>query len=359
MKAALQREEEEKLLPRKRKRKSKGEGGGDDDRQSDDEPSPEPAKPERSSGADESSKKDTKFRIPKKNAGPPPIDFQSLLKLAEQKQHEPIVIEKKVELARPDRPMTEKEKQEYLREKARVLQRESPAAAAKLMESLKKKQEGSSKEKSKLAKASTSSSASSKDSARGGADRNVKQDLKESRSSVDSRPKADNKAATSSFEKPKVDSKQLPSNVKSKEQPSVAAKPKPAVESKPLPRPGELTKEQKLKLLQRSGMLPKVTKPSTDNGMSSKSSKPPEKFRDMPSSSARKAESSKPSTVRQFPPPDVRREPKRELPSNSQGGRQFPPPDLAPKKKKQPPPMMKKRKCHEIFIISIFRNLNS
>lgn len=357
------------MLPRKRKRKSKGEGGGEDDKHSDDEPSPEPAKSQRSSGGDEPTKKDNKFRIPKKNAGPPPIDFQSLLKLAEQKQHEPIVIEKKVEADRPDRPMTEKEKQEYLREKARVLQRESPAAAAKLMEALKRKQDGSSKEKTKSANkasSSVSTSASSKEPSKGAADRRPQSDLRGAKSSADSasRPKTDVKTVTSSSEKPKssVDSasKQLPSHSKSKEQLPLAAKPKPAVESKPLPRPGELTKEQKQRLLQMKGILPaKATKPSTENGASSKSMKPPEKFKEMPSSTAKKMESSRPpkpeTTVRQFPPPDVRRDPKRELTAKSQGVRQFPPPDMALKKKK--PLLMKKRKGNEISIKIILRHM--
>ncbi len=129
VKAALQKEEEEKYLPRKRKRKPKNEGeenGITSDNDNDHHDSSDTEKPEEKK-TDEKNKKTDKFRIPKKNvAAPPPIDFHSLLKLAEQKQHEPIVIEKNVEEF-PDRPMTHKEKQEYLRERERKMRREMAA----------------------------------------------------------------------------------------------------------------------------------------------------------------------------------------------------------------------------------------
>lgn len=123
MKNALQREEEEKLLPRKRKRKNKNENGEENEKNSDND---EERTKEKIINAnnDEKSKKSEKFKIPKKNAQQtPPLDFQSLLKLAEQKQYEPIMIEKKVD-DKPDRPMTEKEKQEYLREHSRKSKRD-------------------------------------------------------------------------------------------------------------------------------------------------------------------------------------------------------------------------------------------
>lgn len=365
------------MLPRKRKRKSKTEGGAEDEKQSDDEASTEPVKSEKSSPSDNSGQpKKDKFRIPKKNAGPPPIDFQSLLKLAEQKQHEPIVIEKKVE-ARPDRPMTEKEKQEYLREKvrekARAIRRESPAAAAKLMEALKKKHEGQSKERppktADKASAATvpSTSATAKDTPSKGP--RPQSDLRDSRGAADptSRPKSDVKAVSSSFEKPKssdkTDSssaKQLPTHLKSRELPPPAARPKAvAGESKSLPRSNEtFSKEQKQKLLSKptTSASVKVTKSSIEND--ARSTKVPDKSRDEPSSAAKKFESSRPpkgeTSVRQFPPPDVRRnEPKKELSSKPQGFKQFPPPDMAPKKNK--PPVMKKRKylrCKSANILS-------
>ncbi|XP_065202237.1 protein SPT2 homolog [Planococcus citri] len=118
VKAALLREEEEKFLPKKRKRKSKN-GEAEEEDKSDDE-----KKDVEKEEKKEDTKNPSKFKIPKRNVQqPPPIDFQSLLKLAEKKQHEPIMIEKKVE-EKPERPMTEKEKQEYLREKERRLRKE-------------------------------------------------------------------------------------------------------------------------------------------------------------------------------------------------------------------------------------------
>ncbi|XP_055713446.1 protein SPT2 homolog [Phlebotomus papatasi] len=48
-----------------------------------------------------------------KKPPPPPVDFQSLLKLAEKKQFEPIEIVQEVKKKEPERPMTQKEKQEH------------------------------------------------------------------------------------------------------------------------------------------------------------------------------------------------------------------------------------------------------
>uniref|UniRef100_A0A1L8DDD1 Protein SPT2 homolog n=1 Tax=Nyssomyia neivai TaxID=330878 RepID=A0A1L8DDD1_9DIPT len=49
---------------------------------------------------------------PKPKPRAPPVDFQSLLKLAEKKQHEPIEIVQEVKKKDPERPMTQKEKEE-------------------------------------------------------------------------------------------------------------------------------------------------------------------------------------------------------------------------------------------------------
>lgn len=116
VKAALQREEDEKLLPRKRKRKAKD---GDVNQISDVEDSVDS-----SSEKVEEKPKSEKFKIPLKNVQtPPPMDFQSLLKLAEKKQHEPIIIQKPIQ-ENPGRPMTQKEKVEYMRERERKIRRE-------------------------------------------------------------------------------------------------------------------------------------------------------------------------------------------------------------------------------------------
>lgn len=54
---------------------------------------------------------------PKKKAMPPPIDFSELLKIAEKKQHEPIVIEVKPKNEEPERLLTKKQMKEYAKEK--------------------------------------------------------------------------------------------------------------------------------------------------------------------------------------------------------------------------------------------------
>lgn len=108
MKAALLKEEEEQLLPHKRKRKPK-------DIENDIE-QPQQKKLETNFNAE---------KIKKRHIQPPPLNFQELLKIAEKKQYEPIMIEKpKNEEVLP--MMTKKEKVKYLEEKkieARIIAR--------------------------------------------------------------------------------------------------------------------------------------------------------------------------------------------------------------------------------------------
>lgn len=59
----------------------------------------------------------------KKKSLPPPMGFAELLKLAEVKQHEPVVIEVKPKVEN-ERPMTKRQKIEYIQEKERKEQRE-------------------------------------------------------------------------------------------------------------------------------------------------------------------------------------------------------------------------------------------
>lgn len=53
----------------------------------------------------------------KKKPPPPPMDFGELLKLAEKKQHEPVVIDTKPKVEEPERLMTKKQMKEYMKEK--------------------------------------------------------------------------------------------------------------------------------------------------------------------------------------------------------------------------------------------------
>ena len=91
-------------------------------------------------------------RIANAKKAPPPVDFNSLLKLANEKKDIPVKIEKKVDKLKDgefgDRPMTKREKEEFIRDNEARLRREgklppkerSPAV-------MEKKSRGSSEEK--------------------------------------------------------------------------------------------------------------------------------------------------------------------------------------------------------------------
>ncbi|XP_046666097.1 protein SPT2 homolog [Homalodisca vitripennis] len=131
VRAALQREEEEEMMPHKRKRKSKSDKAGEENGESE-------RGDERSRSREHSPVEEPKPKKPKKMA-PPPMDFNSLLKLAEQKQFEPIQIEKKVKEDEEERPMTKKQKLEYEREREsreRRMQHESMKNGQRRPESL-------------------------------------------------------------------------------------------------------------------------------------------------------------------------------------------------------------------------------
>ncbi|KAI4462510.1 fast leu-rich domain-containing [Holotrichia oblita] len=102
VKAALEREKEEALLPHRRKRKHTSDTDGDSGRNFDGiiDPDIEPEKKESSK--------------PKFKAAPL-VNFSDLLKLAEKKQFEPVVIEPKKD--DEERPLTKKQKKEIEREK--------------------------------------------------------------------------------------------------------------------------------------------------------------------------------------------------------------------------------------------------
>lgn len=105
MKAALLKEEEDQLLPHKRKRKPKEVENDGGQRCDTEEPQQKILKTDHSTE-----------KIKKRPAQPPPLNFQELLKIAEKKQFEPIVIEKPKK--EEDLPMmTKKEREKYLEEK--------------------------------------------------------------------------------------------------------------------------------------------------------------------------------------------------------------------------------------------------
>ncbi|KAK9876596.1 hypothetical protein WA026_013975 [Henosepilachna vigintioctopunctata] len=102
VKAALEREKEEALMPHKRKRKPKN--LDDDSVQGSDDKHEEVEEKHES--------KKLKVEKPKPKA-PPPMNFADLIKLAEKKQFEPIIIDKKPK--EKENPLTKKQKKELER----------------------------------------------------------------------------------------------------------------------------------------------------------------------------------------------------------------------------------------------------
>ncbi|XP_028161829.1 protein SPT2 homolog [Ostrinia furnacalis] len=118
VKHALQHEEEP--VPHKRRRK-----GGTGEK----EDSPTRYEPEKEKKKEESKSDKPKFRKP----APPPMDFNQLLKLAEQKKSEPIEVgaKKVVSESEPERPMTKRQRREYEEEMARRQRRQERLDAEK------------------------------------------------------------------------------------------------------------------------------------------------------------------------------------------------------------------------------------
>lgn len=109
VRAAIHREQEEENVPHKRQRHSKsstdaGTSSSSYEKSNRYQPSPTPE----SKKSNESEKPKPKKRPPP----PPAMDFQQLLKLAEQKQFEPIEIKTPKVEKEPERLMTQKEKRE-------------------------------------------------------------------------------------------------------------------------------------------------------------------------------------------------------------------------------------------------------
>lgn len=113
VKAALLKEQEEATLPHRRKRKTKESSHDSHDED----------KPERSYEDDEPVEEKPKPR-PKPRPAPPPMNFQELLKIAEKKQFEPIIIEPKKKPEEEEHPMTKKQKREFEKERLWKEQRE-------------------------------------------------------------------------------------------------------------------------------------------------------------------------------------------------------------------------------------------
>jgi protein SPT2 len=150
---ALLRQEEEEMMPHKRKRKTKEEKlketGGADKSQS------QPDYDKTTEYEEEMPEKPAKSR---RLPPPPQMDFHELLKVAEKKQFEPIKIVPKV-TDDDERPMTKKQRAEYIKEKEWRLRKEGklpPLTASKqvTVQSERKILPQSSEEKSRIQKSS-------------------------------------------------------------------------------------------------------------------------------------------------------------------------------------------------------------
>lgn len=129
VKQALRREEDDSLTPGRRKRKKKEAFEEDvfiDDSFSSNKSS---KKSDDRNMTDKKRREEDarRKRIENAKKAPPPVDFNALLRLADQKKDIPVKIEKKVEKTDGEfgeRPMTKKEKEEYIRDNEARLRRE-------------------------------------------------------------------------------------------------------------------------------------------------------------------------------------------------------------------------------------------
>ncbi|GLH14107.1 Protein SPT2 homolog [Gryllus bimaculatus] len=129
---ALLKEEEEEMMPHKRRRRVKNKKENDPgdttvDYRSSDLTDLGPSKEAEVDSEEEQERQPIKPKI-KKTAAPPIMNFQDLLKLAEKKQFEPIKIEPKKKLEEDERPMTKKQRVEFLKEQEWRRRKEEAAA---------------------------------------------------------------------------------------------------------------------------------------------------------------------------------------------------------------------------------------
>lgn len=345
VKEAIMREKEEQNAPHKRTRKSKHK----EDSYENDEV---PYEPEKERHREEK----VEEKVKKKKFTPAPIvDFNQLLKLAAEKQHEPVEIEVPMKKKEPERLMTTKERREHMEREAyfkakeiRDRNRESGKAIPesivkssgpkelprgfingkipKLNGSTSSNSPGPSSDKNKSKPASTSK-----------IDRNDKSQFKVPSTSSSSQNGQMKPSSSSSSSLSHSSSKlyaQLSKPLNSKEP---ATKNKPSDKSL-ASRPTEKSRESTSKDMQR-----KVAP-------SSSSSKDPKNLKPRPSTSAQKSrepqKSSKevqksreiPQKTREFPPRDIPKS--REIPQKT---REFPPRDLQKTREFPPRDLQKTR----------------
>jgi len=138
VKQALRKEEENPMIPGKRRRKKKDPGSADDGFINDtvgggskysSSYDKEKRREEERKNIDKVRREEEarKKRLANAKKAPPPVDFQSLLKMANQKKDIPVKVDKKAKVKESefgDRPMTKQEKEEYMRDNEARLRRE-------------------------------------------------------------------------------------------------------------------------------------------------------------------------------------------------------------------------------------------
>jgi len=140
VKQALRREEDDPMIPGKRRRKRKDPGLVDDgfiddsvrgaSKYSSSSNDRDKRREEEKKSVDKIRREEEarKKRLQNAKKAPPPVDFQSLLKLANEKKDIPIKVDKKAAKVKEsefgDRPMSKQEKEEYMRDNEARLRRE-------------------------------------------------------------------------------------------------------------------------------------------------------------------------------------------------------------------------------------------
>jgi len=154
VKQSLRKEEEDSLTPGKRRKRKKD--AFEDDGFIDDSNSFSKSREDRTTSDKRKREEEARRkRIENAKKAPPPMDFNSLLKTANQKKDLPVRIEKKIEKKKDsefgDRPMTKSEKEEFIRNNESRLRREGklpPKERSPLVQKASdKKSRGSSEEK--------------------------------------------------------------------------------------------------------------------------------------------------------------------------------------------------------------------
>ncbi|XP_044749774.1 protein SPT2 homolog [Coccinella septempunctata] len=281
VKAALEKEKEEAMMPHRRKRKHKN---------PEDISSPDdnfPSTPSRMADERPDAKK-PKIDKPKM---PPPMNFNELLKLAEKKQFEPIVIEKKSK--EDESPLTKKQRREM--ERMRVLQeRKQERLKPDPSEPKQKINKEAETAKSKIAKVPNQSILATARTSSNKADNKMQNPEPEIRKKIDWGPKHPSAGKMNSITKAPVDTK----------------KPVPSASNNPMKDLGKSVSNYTEK---STKIATKSNNGTTKNGLPSKDIKRYPKEISVnsrgPSDKKMLDKIKEKEMPKQFPPADVRRKP--------------------------------------------------